>query len=152
MWQSWISLVKILWEKILEGNNYDQGKDILETSDNGFILCGESNSNSGEFNYTTGQYDMWIVKLDDSGEILWKNRYGTSDGDYPLAVGETSEGYVMIGHSIGSYTLDPNAGSSTVWRHVVVTYAQGKLITYINGVKMLEGYFNFNTGTNLVSE
>jgi hypothetical protein len=118
---------EILWEKILEGNNYDKGKDIRETSDNGFILCGESNSNSGEFNYTTGQYDMWIIKLDDSGEILWKNRYGSADGDYPFAVGETSEGYVMIGHTIGSYTLDywvtmltydKDDGTNTKWKFV----------------------------------
>jgi len=118
---------EILWEKILEGNNYDKGKDIQETSDNGFILCGESNSNGGDFNYTTGQYDMWIIKMDENGEVQWKNRYGSADGDYPFAVGETSEGYVMIGHSIGSYTLDywvtiltydKEDGTNTKWKFV----------------------------------
>ncbi|GAL85992.1 hypothetical protein MYP_3221 [Sporocytophaga myxococcoides] len=90
---------------------------------------------------------------------FWFQISATSGSYYLFNYGSTGSGF-FITHNNSNGTMSvgdganyifPSAGSSTTWRHVVVTYAQGKLITYINGVKKLEGDFNFNTGTNLVS-
>ena len=55
-------LGNIEWQKSLGGTSTEYGHSIQQTSDNGYILAGFSNSNDGD---VTGNHggDYWIVKL-----------------------------------------------------------------------------------------
>jgi hypothetical protein len=58
-------LGNILWQSTIGGNNEDVPHDVIQTSDNGYIIVGESESNiSGDKNENClGQTDFWIIKL-----------------------------------------------------------------------------------------
>jgi hypothetical protein len=53
----------IEWQKTLGGTDQDQGRSILQTSDNGFMIAGGSDSNDGDVSGNHGSYDFWLVKL-----------------------------------------------------------------------------------------
>ena len=54
-----------VWSKTFGGINSDKGYSVLQTSDNGFIILGTTNS-SGE-----GNNDIWMIK-----QILQVTHYG----------------------------------------------------------------------------
>lgn len=55
----------IEWQKMLGGSGTDQtqSKEIHETTDNGFIMTGFSESINGDLASNYGQADIWVVKL-----------------------------------------------------------------------------------------
>src|SRR5690606_40298282 len=65
----------ILWQKTIGGSAGDYSNAFEATSDGGYILGGFSNSSiSGEKTENgQGGYDIWIVKIDASGNIMWQN-------------------------------------------------------------------------------
>ena len=55
----------ILWQKCLGGSGNEIAYSIAETSDNGIILTGKTNSTDGDVTGNHGGYDLWVVKLQD---------------------------------------------------------------------------------------
>jgi hypothetical protein len=53
----------LLWEKSLGGSNFDVGRSISKTQDNGFLISGSSRSTNASFSSNKGQNDAWVVKL-----------------------------------------------------------------------------------------
>ncbi len=65
-----------IWERSFGGSEYDQCYDILSTQDGGFIMCGTSRSEDGDVTENYGNNDVWIVKINNAGEIEWQKNYG----------------------------------------------------------------------------
>jgi hypothetical protein len=75
----------------------DRCRDIITTTDDGFLLTGWSNS------YSQGDIDYWIVKTDSNGELEWNQTYGGTDTERGLATICTNDnGYLTIGNT-GSF-------------------------------------------------
>jgi len=73
--------------------------DVLATSDGGFVSCGYSNS----FSY--GSKDMYVVKLDDSGQVLWEDVWGASYQDCGFGIVEIESGdYFAVGWTPNGYS------------------------------------------------
>lgn len=79
------------------------GKDILHasivTSDNHFLLVGESNS------FTQDNYDLYIAKVTLSGALVWNTTFGdetVNEDDAAYSVIETSDGYLITGKIVTS--------------------------------------------------
>ena len=79
---------------IVESRN-DQAYAIKETED-GYILIGTTTS------IGAGNKDIWVIKLDESGTVAWQKTYGGDALEYGFDVVPTSEGYVFTG-STSSY-------------------------------------------------
>jgi uncharacterized repeat protein (TIGR02543 family) len=93
------------WQKTYGGINADEGWDIRETSDGGYILAAETQSWGG------GGYDVWILKLDSAGVPIWQWIFGDTGGDRARSVVETSDdGYVVAG-----FTDSYGAGVDDTW-------------------------------------
>ncbi|MFO0484472.1 MAG: T9SS C-terminal target domain-containing protein, partial [Sphingobacteriia bacterium] len=73
----------IEWQKTLGGSANDALYPVRQTSDGGYILGGESISNSsGEKTQNSrGGYDYWVVKLSATGNIEWDRTLGGSEWD-----------------------------------------------------------------------
>jgi hypothetical protein len=72
---------------------------IQETSDGGFIVSGEI-----DYNYTTEDWDVLLMKTDSTGNVEWQKifRYGEF-GDCAYAVRQTPDGgYILSGRTGGS--------------------------------------------------
>ena len=89
----------IIWQKTIGGDNADFTTAFELTSDGGFILGGYSTSNmSGEkTENSNGGIDIWIVKLDGSGNIMWQNTIGGSGDDFLISMKQTSDGGYILG-------------------------------------------------------
>ena len=70
----------IIWQNCIGGYESDTPKYITETEDGGYLVVGNTISNSGDVsgNHSlAGVYtDIWVVKLNHSGEIEWQQCYG----------------------------------------------------------------------------
>ncbi|MBN4071283.1 T9SS type A sorting domain-containing protein [Crocinitomix catalasitica] len=90
---------------------------IIETTDSCYILTGSTETLAG-----SGQTDMWIMKLDTNGNILWQNNFGSSGMDRCLNVDTTLDG----GFILGGYTDSYGAGANDMY--IVRTDVDGNFL------------------------
>jgi len=107
----------IQWQRCLGGTDYDQARSIVQTTDGGYIVIGESLSEDGDVVGNHGGLDFWVVRLDSTGNILWKKTYGGSGADWPFAIRQTSDGgFVMAGFTYSNDgDVTGNHGGSDMW-------------------------------------
>jgi hypothetical protein len=94
----------IEWQKTIGGRFNDELKSIKQTTDNGYILGGHSNSplsgDKTEPNYGLGDY--WIVKLDEEGTIQWQRALGGDKDDLLTTLEITNDGGYIVGGNSNS--------------------------------------------------
>ena len=112
------SLGTIQWQNTIGGSSQDQLNSIKQTSDEGYILGGWSNSNTSgdktENNWDTTLItsDYWIVKIDSSGNIQWQNTIGGSNADILHSIQQTADGgYILGGYSNSDFSGDKTENS-----------------------------------------
>lgn len=84
------------WQKCLGGSTIDGAFDVLETTDNGFIVIGGVLSNDGDVVANHGDYDGWMVKLDNAGSLLWQKCFGGSGEELFLSIQQTTDGGCIL--------------------------------------------------------
>ncbi len=70
--------VSSIFEKTIGGSSFDIANSIIQSSDGGFVVAGYTGSSGA------GGYDIYIVKLDSSGNVLWIKTIGGSSDDLCL--------------------------------------------------------------------
>lgn len=118
----------LLWQKTIGGSGRDYGIFAQQTIDGGFILTGASNSTDGEVSGNHGDYDYWVVKLDQSGNLIWQKSLGGTGDDESACIRQTSDaGYILTGGvTSNDGQVSGNHGSSDYW--VVKLDAIGNII------------------------
>ncbi|GAA4889676.1 lipoprotein [Flaviramulus aquimarinus] len=84
------------WQKNYGGSDDDRGRDIIQTSDNGYAIIGYSKSNDDDVTNNNGAHDFWVSKLDPSGNILWEKNYGFSGADIGNSIIQTKDGGFLL--------------------------------------------------------
>ncbi len=111
---------QVSWTRRYGGSRTDKATSVRQTQDGGYIVAGVSGSDDQDVanHYGSGiTKDYWILKLDGSGNIEWKDTYGGLGDDFAFAVRQTADGnYAVAGHS-SSDTRDvsTNYGSRDYW-------------------------------------
>lgn len=103
----------IEWQKTYGGQYADLLRSMEQTTDNGYILVGYSNSpiSGDKAENTKGAGDYWIVKIDDIGEIQWQNTYGADGDDQPYVIHQAFDGgYIVGGNSDSKNALSTQGG------------------------------------------
>ncbi len=100
----------LVWSRTYGGTRKDFSYDILATTNGGFVLSGITLSNDGDVSgyhtipdlpegIVSTWEDMWIVKIDDEGNIEWQSCIGGYGTDIPVSIDETvSGGYIITGY------------------------------------------------------
>ena len=84
----------LLWQKTYGGPGSDSARFIKQTSDGGYILAAYSDS------FGTGTTDLWILKLDQDGNVSWEKSYGASITNIVRSIQQTAdEGYIVAGRT-----------------------------------------------------
>lgn len=94
-----------LWEKVFGGINEDILFDILPTSDNNFLIVGQSFSGIGyeKQSINKGHVDAWIIKINPNGDVIWETSLGSTAAEYTgTVVAPTSDGGYIIGSSVAN--------------------------------------------------
>jgi hypothetical protein len=104
------------WNKTYGGELGDRGIAIAKNEDNSYILAGSSSS------FGAGNSDIWLVKIDGSGNQLWNKTYGGSEGESVRSILTTNDG----GYAFVGYTYSFGAGDQDCW--FVKTDSMGNII------------------------
>lgn len=115
----------IIWEKIAGGNGYEMTRDMTITNDGGIIAFGITTSLDGDITDHHGSWDLWMIKLDQTGQKQWDLSLGGTGLEGGGSVKQTSDGgYIVAGYTDGSgggnYDTacnhhNPGSGFQDVW-------------------------------------
>ncbi len=120
------------WEKTIGGSGDDELKSIVQTDDGGYILGGTSDSDisGNKTENSKGDEDIWIVKIDALGNILWQKTIGGNKEDGLSHVEQTNDNnFIIAGHSKSGNSGDIseiNNGSDDFW--ILKIDANGNLL------------------------
>jgi len=92
------TLGNIIWAKYFSGNNEDWGRDIIESSNGGYLLVGDTKS----YGYG-GSSDIYIIKTDTSGNVDWARAIGGIGEETVHCVLLTSDLKYVISGTTSSY-------------------------------------------------
>ncbi|MDK2886881.1 MAG: hypothetical protein PWP54_1459, partial [Thermosipho sp. (in: thermotogales)] len=108
---------KLEWERTYGGSGYDLAYSIDHTQDNGYIIAGYTNSNDGNILENKGEFDAWIIKLDNLGNIIWQKTFGSSGIDFAKSIKQTKDGgYIVAGWTTSNDgDIEFNNGFSDYW-------------------------------------
>ncbi len=84
------------WERTYGGSNIDKANSVQSLSDGSFIVVGSTFSNDGDIGENLGGQDVWVLKLDNEGDIIWEQTYGGSFSDSGYSIQVTSDGGFVI--------------------------------------------------------
>lgn len=88
------------WQKTLGGTGSDAASSIIRTADGGYAVAGYAFSNSGNISGNNGDYDMWAVKLNGAGDILWQKPLGgTKEESANCIIQAADGGYIVAGRT-----------------------------------------------------
>lgn len=91
------------WAKLYGGSLDDQGREIIQTTDGGYIFVGYAQSSDGDLTLHYGDsdnYDYWVVKMSSTGDIEWQKTLGGTSDDFARSVCEAPDGgYLVAGYS-----------------------------------------------------
>ncbi len=102
-----------LWSHAYGGDKWDVGTAVCQTNDGGYAVCGYTTSEGA------GEEDIYLIRTDAGGELLWSRTFGGEKTDMGIAVMETSDGGFAIGSSTNSF------GGSNSDFYLIKTDAQG---------------------------
>jgi hypothetical protein len=87
-----------LWDKTFDnGKNNDTGNDVIEIDSGEFIILGSTrfgdiyNPHDPEYNH-----DIWLIKTDSNGEMIWDTIYDRDDQDSGATIHELDDGGFII--------------------------------------------------------
>ena len=118
----------MLWESSFGGTGIEIAYDITKTQDGGYAIVGNTFSTDTDISKNNGESDLWLIKIDDGGNLLWEKTFGGSgfeagNGLYTTA----AEGFVIAGNSKSTDgDTTENNGENDLW--VLKTDAEGNLL------------------------
>ena len=88
----------MIWDHTYGGSKVDELTTLRATLDGGYVIGGRSNSTiSGDKSeYNNGEYDFWIVKIDEDGVVEWDRTYGGAEKDNLVAIEEMNDGVLVL--------------------------------------------------------
>lgn len=94
-----------IWDKIFFELNWDCANSIIQTKDEGYVISGYTRSKGA------GKADVWIIKLNNEGDMVWDKTFGGNDDDIAKSIIQAENGdYLIAGE-----TLSKGAGKWDAW-------------------------------------
>ena len=94
-----------IWDKTLGGTSEDWANSIIQTNNGDYMVAGWTKSMGA------GKTDVWIIKLNKKGDLVWDKTFGGSEDDEAHSIIQTEDG----GYAVVSWTESKGAGNSDVW-------------------------------------
>jgi hypothetical protein len=93
----------IISKKCIGGDKDDFGFDMKKTPDGKFIIVGSTNSDDAIIGPNKGDKDAFIIKTDDSGNIIWQKTFGGTQKDEARCVLIKDNSEIILGINSNSY-------------------------------------------------
>lgn len=140
----------MIWEKTFGGTLQDEANCIINSPDGNLLFIGTTGSNDGDVTgIHGGNKDIWVVKIDTAGNLLWQKCYGSNNTDYgKKIINNLNGGYTIFGEVWGaSGDVSQNFGFNDFWLAEIDT--AGNLISEfsLGGSSSEKAYDFMQTGT-----
>jgi hypothetical protein len=97
----------VLWTKAYGGEGEQSATSIIQTSDGGFAIFGNTKES-----VDSGDNYFLLVKIDANGTMTWNQTYKRGESDVARSVVQTHDGgYALVGQTFSSF----DTGSSDFW-------------------------------------
>jgi hypothetical protein len=93
------------WSNTYGGGDWDFGNSIIQTTTGDYVICGST------YSYGKGNSDVYLLKLNSKGLLLWDSAYGGLLEDVGNSVSESKDG----GYFITGYTKSFGKGNEDVY-------------------------------------
>ncbi len=111
------SLGDTVWTKSYGGEDWDLGYSVQQTSDSGFVICGET------YSFGSGNTDVYVIKTNKTGDTTWTRTIGGINKDMGYSIIITNDSnYVIVGEtssfgldSSDVYLIKLNKNGDTMW-------------------------------------
>ena len=106
------------WQQSYGGSGNDQADVILQTYDSGYIVAGTTSSGNIDVSGYKGIADVWILKLNSSGNIQWSKCFGGSGAEKVTGMYAAHDsGYIITAtsQSIDGDVINGNADKGINW-------------------------------------
>ncbi|RNC92205.1 MAG: hypothetical protein ED555_03630 [Allomuricauda sp.] len=115
------------WERSFGGSGIDQAQDIIRTKDGAYVIVGNTFSADTQVSKNNGESDVWLIKIDDNGNLLWQQSFGGSNFEAAHGVYLASDGGLLIAGNSKSNNGDAseNFGENDLW--LIKTDSEGNL-------------------------
>jgi len=136
------SLGEIEWQNTIGGDSIEDLDfgTIFQTNDGGYFLSGMSLSDiSGDKTENSrGGFDYWVLKLDETGIIVWQKTIGGSEDDFwPISFQTNDGGFVISGSSLSDISGDKTENSNGGWDYWIVKLDPEELSVQENSISPL---------------
>ncbi|MEI7918181.1 MAG: type II secretion system protein [Candidatus Saccharibacteria bacterium] len=144
----------LLWNKTWGGTGSDLGYAIVQTSDGGYAVTGDTAS------YGAGSDDMFLAKYASDGSLTWNKTWGGTGIDYGNALIQTGDGgYVVMGYTasfgaggvdtfLAKYASDGSLTWSKTWGGAAFDEGHGLIQTSDGGYAVTGYTSSFGIGSN----
>jgi len=106
----------MLWQKNYGGSEIEIAYAAVQTQDGNFLLIGDTRSSDGDISNLKGSADVWLVKINNQGAILWEKTLGGSSFDTARDIAVNGDGFVITGASRSNDgEVTENKGQSDFW-------------------------------------
>jgi len=80
------------WVRTYGGPEDDYLSGLQETPDGGFLVVGSTRS------FGEGEFDMWLLRLDPDGDVLWERTFGGASYDFGTgSISDPAGGFLVAG-------------------------------------------------------
>ena len=113
------SQLAITWQNCFGGSQEERPGDIVQCENENFMIIGYTGSSDGDVSFNHGDYDVWLVKIDNWGDIIYEKTFGGSDGDIGQRIlKDYNSNYFLLNDAWSSdfdITFDPYPQSGDYW-------------------------------------
>lgn len=159
------ALGNLEWSKTYGGSHIDQLYGLTQTDSGDFGLVGHTDSSDFLVSNNYGEVDVWLLKIDAAGNILWARNYGSSSSEEAYAISSHNNQFFITGMSgdIIDHDLTEVFGLVDLWMFKVDSSGEliwqksmgyhwadyGKSIQMdTNGNWVVAGHFEYDNLTN----
>lgn len=93
---------ELIWHKIYGFKYNEEGAAVTMTQDGGYMIAGSTNSMG------KGDYDIYVIALDNKGSLIWSDIYGDQNRDLAHGITRTTDGGLVIVGESDSFSRSDN--------------------------------------------
>lgn len=114
---TYIRIPSMVWQKCFGGTEGDTGYAAMQTIQGDYLVVGKTYSDNGDVSHNNGLLDGWIIRVNNSGELICEKCLGGTEHDKFVSIKNTSEGGFILGGDSASDDGDVtvNNGNYDVW-------------------------------------
>lgn len=127
-----------LWEKTFGGEGVDSAYSVIAGNTGGYVIAGDTTS------YGEGNSEPWLIKIDENGNEVWSQTFGSTSFDSARSVIQGNDGGYVVTGNAWIFKIDEDGNE--IWNQVIGSFNSNRAYSIISGNN--DGYVIVGTTYN----